>query len=206
MTTRRPKPNKPKPAQRGSTVHNGLNPRQAAFAAAYAVSANAKEAAEKAGYAPGPAAVQGARLLEMPLVRAEIKRITDAGAKRAEITVERIMDELAIGGFADITDFVEWDSKGVRLKPSKQLDAAKRRSIVEVSETMNGVKVKLMSKLGALEKMGQQIGMFKHQLELPQDPATGQPLGLILVPYKAPAPATPAPAPPAPDGADDADD
>lgn len=203
MATRR----KPTIKQRRTNgVHNGLNARQAAFAAAYATNgSDGKAAAIAAGYSAKGAEQQASRLLTDAKVRAEVQRILGEGAKRAEITAERIMEELAIGGFADITDFVEWDAKGVRLKASKQLDEAKRRAIVEVSETVNGVKIKLMNKLGALEKMGQQIGMFKHQIELPQDPATGQPLGLILVPYKAPAPTTPPPAPPEPDGADDGD-
>lgn len=191
---------------RTNAVHNGLTAQQAAFAAAYAANGgDGTAAATTAGYSAKTAHAQASRLLTNAKVRAEVQRILAAGAARAEITVERIMDELALGGFADITDFVEWDARGVRLKPSKQLDAAKRRGIVEVSEGAYGVKIKLMNKLGALEKMGQQIGMFKHQLELPQDPATGQPLGLILVPYKAPAPTTPPPAPPEPDGADDGD-
>lgn len=192
--------------RRTNGVHNGLSSQQAAFAAAYATNgSDGKAAAIAAGYSAKTAENQASRLLTNTKVRAEVQRILAEGAKRAEITVERIMDELALGGFADITDFVEWDARGVRLKPSKGLDAAKRRAIVEVSETMNGVKIKLMNKLGALEKMGQQIGMFKHQIELPQDTATGQPLGLILVPYKAPAPTTPPPAPPEPDGAGDGD-
>ncbi len=192
--------------RRTNEVHNGLSAQQAAFAAAYATNgSDGKAAAIAAGYSAKTAENQASRLLTNTKVRAEVQRILAEGAKRAEITVERIMDELALGGFADITDFVEWDEKGVRLKKSKLLDSAKRRAIVEVSETMTGVKIKLMNKLGALEKMGQQIGMFKHQIEMPQDPATGQPLGLILVPYKAPAPTTPPPAPPEPDGADDGD-
>jgi phage terminase small subunit len=203
VSTRKKPPAKGRKAQ---SVHAGLNVRQAAFVAAYTTNGGDGEAAAiTAGYAAPTAKQQASRLLTFPQVRAEVQRITAAGAERAEITVERIMGELALGGFADITDFVEWDEKGVRLKPSRQLDAAKRRAIVEVAETMNGVKIKLMNKLGALEKMGQQIGMFKHQVELPNDPVTGQPLGLILVPYKAPAPTAPPPAPPEPAGGDDGD-
>jgi phage terminase small subunit len=196
----------PATGRKAQSVRNGLNLKQAAFVAAYTTNGgDGKNAALAAGYGEKGAGQQASRLLTMPRVRAEVQRITAAGAERAEITVERIMDELALGGFADITDFVEFDGAKVTLKPSHMLDAAKRRAIVEVSETMNGVKIKLMNKLGALERMGQQIGMFKHQVELPSDPATGQPLGLILVPYKAPAPIAPPPAPPEPAGGDDGD-
>jgi phage terminase small subunit len=195
---------KPQPSRKpdkAANVHNGLNIQRATFAREYATNGgNGEKAAIAAGYSEKTARQKAVAILKDPAVVAEIRKITEAGAKRAEITVERIMEELAVGAFADITDFVEWDSKGVRLKASSQLDTLKRRGIVEVSETMNGVKIKLMNKLSALELAGKQIGMFKHQLELPNDPETGQPLGLILVPMKQQPPAA---APAQPPGDDD---
>lgn len=205
MTTRR---KEPIARRTNGRVHKGLTPMMSKFAAAYAELGDATKAATKAGYSAKTAASQGARLLANKRVSGEVQRIMAAGAARAEITVERIMSELALGGFADLTDFVEWDTSGVRLKASKGLDAAKRRAVVEVSEGPAGVRIKLMGKVSSLELMGKQIGMFKHQIELPTDPANGQPLGLILVPYKAPsptAPTAPTTAPPEPAGADDAD-
>ncbi len=177
------RPNPHQKLRNSSRLQNGLNLKQAAFAAAYAANGGqGKAAAIAAGYVESNAESRASKLLTEPAVQAEIKRITMAGAARAEVTVERIMDELALGGFADITDFVEWDKKGVRLKDSAKLDKAKRRGIVEVSEGAHGIRIKLMSKVNALELMGKQIGMFKQQLEVAG--AGEGPVGFIVVPAK----------------------
>lgn len=66
----------------------GLTPKQQRFVLEYLKDQNGKQAAIRAGYAPGSAEVQACRLLRNAQVRAAV----DAGqarlAKKAEITVE----------------------------------------------------------------------------------------------------------------------
>lgn len=149
-----------------------LTPRQLAFAAAYAKHGVAERAAIEAGYSRKTARAQVTRLLTNVGIAAEVKRLTGQAAERAQVDVDRVVDELSLIGFADLSDFVEWgfdpgqpEAPQVRLKPSKKLDAAKRRAIVEVSETQFGVRIKLADKLGALDRLARTLGMFVDKVE-----------------------------------------
>lgn len=146
-----------------------LTVRQRAFAAAYAKHGNAEKAAKEAGYSARSARQNGSRMLTNADIKAEVGRLVGGALKKAEVTVERIVDEFALAGFADLTDFVEWGPEGVKLKPSKELDVAKRRSIVEVSEGQYGIKIKLAGKIEALNSLAKYQGMFvdKHELSVP---------------------------------------
>lgn len=142
-----------------------LSPRQLAFAAAYAKHGVASRAAVEAGYSEKTAASQAERLLRNVGIRAEVERLGAKATEKAEVDVQRIVDELALIGFADLAEFVEWGPEGVRLKSSDSLDAVHRRAIVEVSESRNGLKIKLADKNSALEKLGRYLGMFVDKVE-----------------------------------------
>lgn len=142
-----------------------LSPRQLAFAAAYAKHGVAERAAIEAGYGKKTARGSAQRLLANAGIRAEVERLQGKATAKAEVDVERVVRELSLIGFADLTEFVAWGPDGVQLKDSATLDAARRRAIVEVSETAKGVKIKLADKNSALDKLGRYLGMFVDKVE-----------------------------------------
>lgn len=143
-----------------------LTPRQLAFAHAYAKHGVAERAAIEAGYSERTARGSAAtRLLANAGIAEEIERLKSQATEKALVDVKRVVEELMLLGFADLADFVEWGPKGVTLRESATLDAAKRRAIVEVAETANGVKIKLADKNAALDKLGRYLGIFVDKIE-----------------------------------------
>lgn len=155
---------KPKPAPKPKET---LTPRQLAFAHAYARCGVAETAAIEAGYSKATARGSADRLLANAGIRTEVDRLLAAAADKAGVTVEKIAEELTLMGFSDLAEFVEWgfdpdkpEAPQVRLIPSAKLDAARRRAIVEVSQTQHGVRIKLADKSKALELLGRYRRMF----------------------------------------------
>jgi len=159
-----------------------LTAKQKCFVQEYLVDLNATQAAIRAGYSEKTAYSAGQRLLKNVEVQ---KAITKAKAKRSnrtEITADRVLQELARIGFADIRKAVAWgrsplDTEAdeaqpnglgifpVELMPSSQMDDDTAAAVSEVSLTAQGVKIKLHDKLSALEKIGKHLGMFPNKVE-----------------------------------------
>lgn len=159
------------------------NPRHELFAQAIASGKSASAAYVEAGYEPNRH--NAARLSTNEHVADRVEELLLAGAKRAEVTVERVMREYSRVGFADIRRIVRWDALSsetgtededgvpvlrtmneVALVPSDEIDRDMACAIAEISQTKDGLKVKLHSKLGALDSMARHLGMFKDSLSI----------------------------------------
>jgi phage terminase small subunit len=142
------------------STNRKLTPNQWRFVQEYIVDLDAGAAAIRAGYSAKSAGWLGYQLLQKPLVQQAVRDEKLARSARTGITQDRVVQELAILGFADLTDYVEWDKASVVLKDSKTLDAAKRRAVIEVSQTATGIKIKLADKKGALDSLGRHTNAF----------------------------------------------
>jgi len=130
-----------------------------------------------------------ARLNANESIRKRVTEILDAGAQRAEITVERVLRELAKIGFSDIRKAVKWNgslvseednpdggdvlvvkelrNNHVLLVDSSALDDDTAAAIAEVSQNASGgIKIKLHDKRGALVDIGRHLGMFVERHEI----------------------------------------
>ena len=170
-----------------------MNPKQSRFVDEYLVDLNATQAYIRAGYvARGNASeVNAARLLRNAQVQAAITIRMKDREKRTEITQDRVLNELAKIGFADIRKAVQWGdgisvqdqesgemviSNGVSLIGSEQIDNDTAAAISEISQTAQGLKIKMHDKKGALVDIGRHLGMFKDKMEL-----TGKDGGPVIV-------------------------
>ena len=146
-----------------------LTPKQKIFADEYLIDLNATRA-YKVAYPrvrnEETAAAAGARLLRNVKVEDYIQKRMDERAQRTEITQDRVLQELAKIGFANITDFVTIEGGLVRVKPTNQMPRDKLGVIAAIKEGANGIEVKLNDKEKALELIGRHLGMFKDKLEL----------------------------------------
>lgn len=156
-----------------------MTPKQAKFVYEYLIDLNATQAAIRAGYSAKRADAIGYENLRKPDIQEAIALAQQARSARTLITPDRTLQELAILGFSDLTDFVEWDGKTVTLKNSADLDAVKRRAIAEISQTKDGVKIKLHDKKGALDSMARHLGMFNDKMTVGMDAATSELLALM---------------------------
>jgi phage terminase small subunit len=140
-----------------------LTDKQARFIEEYLVDLNATQAYLRAypDSSPDAARASASALLTNPNIQDAMAEAMRERSERTKVTQDMVVRELALIGFADLTDFVEWDSGSVKLKPSTDLDETKRRAIIEVSQTQHGIKIKLADKKGSLDSLGRHLGIFE---------------------------------------------
>lgn len=151
-----------------------LTPKQERFVAEYLVDLNATQAAIRAGYSAKTAQEQGSRLLSNVMVAAAIKAKQVELAAKHDVTVERIIAELARIGFSDMRKLMTWGPDGVKLKSSDELSDDEALAIAEVSETTTkdggSLKLKVHDKRAALVDLGKHLGMFVDRVKVERDP------------------------------------
>lgn len=117
------------------------------------------------------ASSMGSRWLNDPLVQELLEEHNQRVLMRADITQERIMNELACLGFYNPQDFFNADGSP---KSITELDERAARAItgldtVNIGNGEEGIgqvlKLKLADKRPALVDMGKHIGMFKERIE-----------------------------------------
>lgn len=88
---------------------DGLNEKQARFVAEYMIDLNATQAATRAGYSAKTAYAIGHELLKKPEIQAALTAAMDDRSERTQITADRVLEELARIGFADIRKLFDED-------------------------------------------------------------------------------------------------
>lgn len=159
-----------------------LTAKQQRFVQEYLIDLNATQAAIRAGYSAKTAEVIGHENLRKPKIAEAVEKAMAERAKRTEITADRVLQELAKIGFANMSDYTTWGPRGVTLKDSSKLTPEQTAAISEVSETVTesggSIRFKLHDKISALEKIGRHLGMFKEKVELTGE--EGGPLQVIF--------------------------
>jgi phage terminase small subunit len=132
--------------------------------------------------------MQASRLLLNVMVKAAISAAMKLRAQRTEVTADRVLQELAKIGFADIRKAVTWQTSliteednpdggdvavvknvvtnNVQLVASEDIDDDTAAAIAEISQNaQGGLKIKLHDKRAALVDMGRHLGMFTDKVE-----------------------------------------
>lgn len=155
-----------------------LTPKQKRFVEEYLIDLNAKQAAIRTGYSPKTAEVQASRLLRNAHVSAAVAAGQKRLADKAEVTAERVIAELAKIGFANMQDYMRVGHDGDPVLDFSKLSREQAAALVEctVEDFKDGrgedardvrrVRFKLGDKLGALEKLGKHLGLFRERVEL----------------------------------------
>jgi phage terminase small subunit len=154
-----------------------LTPRQKAFCREFIVDRCGRRAAIRAGYSARTATAKGSHLMRTPHVRAEIDRLDALTARRSEITLDRIMAELAKIGFANVDDFLARDPQTrtwtMSADPAR-LDRDRLAAVQEITVHKDGrATVKLHDKQRALVALGTHLGGFARRREALEDEAAG---------------------------------
>jgi phage terminase small subunit len=159
------------------------NQRHERFAQALAQGKTATEAYVLAGYKANDG--NASRMKGNERISARVQKIVGRAAERAEVSVERILRELAAIAFSDIGKAVTWgpsvqvreeeDEDGRRVKvitsavllvPSEKLDQDTARAIAAVSQGSTGaLRIKMHDKLAALVALGKHLGMFDQRTQ-----------------------------------------
>jgi phage terminase small subunit len=137
---------------------------------------NGQDAAIAAGYAPKAAKCQASRMLANDRIKAEVDRVMGKAMAKLEITVERVLNEVARLGFADIRKCFNVDGT---LKPLHELDddtaaALVGMEVIEIEDNGSvrvvAKKFKFADKKGSLELLGKHLKMWTDKIEVSDRP------------------------------------
>jgi phage terminase small subunit len=103
---------------------------------------------------------------QRPEVAERIKEIKSVVSARAHVTAERVLAELARIGFAKATDVITIKDGKVIVADTESLSPDIKAAISEISQTRDGLKVKMHDKRAALENLGKHLGLFKENIDL----------------------------------------
>lgn len=166
-----------------------LTDMQRLFCLHYIRTFNRTQSAIKAGYAPDSAHVQGSRLLSNDKIKREIRKLKAEMRSELFIDAMDVLEQYAKIAFADITEFVDFDTElvpvmsahgpvimtnpatgkqepllkevnVVKFKGSRMVDG---QLISEVKQGRDGASIKLMDKMRALEKLEQYFDVIPDE-------------------------------------------
>ena len=153
-----------------------MNDKHKAFATEYVIDYNATQAAIRAGYSERSPYSQGNRLLKKDDVQALIKEFEAEASKRAEVSKDMVIKELARVAFVDPRKL--FDEEG-RPKDIRFLDPDTAAALASVDiyeefdyngdeKELSGYtkKYRWADKLRALELLGKHLGMFTDKVHV----------------------------------------
>jgi len=143
---------------------NLLSPKARRFVAEYLKDCNGTQAAIRAGYSPAGAAVRASEMLRNLTVSTAIREAHQEILKENQISVARIVHELALIAFFDPASILD---KNGHFIPLGELPAEVRRGLpaIEYAETPDGKrKVRFPGKLAALIALGRHMAMFTNRI------------------------------------------
>lgn len=159
-----------------------LNEKQKRFCKEYVIDLNGKQAAIRAGYAEKSAEVKASQLLRLVKVQEYVAKLQGKITNKLEITAERVLQEYAKIGFADIKDFLSFNENGVRFHNSEDVDGTVINEVTsEKTITQGGsgdnawtnekvkFRMKLHSKVDALEKLARHLKLLNDGSPLSED-------------------------------------
>jgi phage terminase small subunit len=149
--------------------------RQEKFVVEYLKDGNGTQAAIRAGYSPKGADVRAIQLLAIDRIAAKIEAGRNRILSRTEISVGRVLREFACLAFLDPAKL--FNAQG-ELLPIREMPEDARRALagIEIEELFeyergsrsqvgNLRKIRLTSKLGALETLAKHLGMLRERVE-----------------------------------------
>lgn len=145
-----------------------LNDRQKRFVSEYVVDLNACEAAKRAGYSPKTADRIGSRLLAHVEVRGALEQAMNALQVRTNITQDRVLSEVRLIAFSDITHYTVDDFGNLAPAPGapdgvmRAVSSVKRKTLLDGKGNIIGreVEFRLWDKPGVLKLAGKHVGLF----------------------------------------------
>lgn len=152
-------------------AHNqyGLTPKQEKFATGVASGLTQAEAYRRAypnsrKWKDESVWERASRLAATVKVKSRIESLTQKAAAKNEITVERVLREIARLAFSDLRDVINWDQGGATLHPACELSDDAAAAISEISETTTPrggtLRVKLHNKVESLEKLARFLDLY----------------------------------------------
>ena len=147
-----------------------LTKKQQLFVDEYLIDLNATQAAIRAGYSVDTAKEIGCENLTKPNIQEAIAKTMAERSKRTGVNQDRVVLELARIAFVNIEDVVNTDTG--EILPNASTDDLACIESVKFKQSDNQYggsierEVKFASKLKALEKLGQHLGMWNDKINV----------------------------------------
>jgi len=158
------------------------NTKHEQFARYIAEGMSAKDALPKLGYLPNSNAltteVYANNIARRPAIKDRIQELRDQAASKTNITIQRVLEELAKIGFANMMDYMKTQPDGTAYVDLSDLDRDKAAAISEIvvdeytegkgddARQVKRVRFKLHDKRAALLDIGKHLGMFRERVEV----------------------------------------
>jgi len=158
------------------------NTKHEQFARYIAEGMSAKDALPKLGYLPNSNAltteVYANNMARRPAIKDRIQELRDQAASKTNITIQRVLEELAKIGFANMMDYMKTQPDGTAYVDLSDLDRDKAAAISEIvvdeytegkgddARQVKRVRFKLHDKRAALLDIGKHLGMFRERVEV----------------------------------------
>lgn len=123
---------------------------------------NATKAAKKAGYSQKTAYSTGQKLLKKGEIQSKIKEYLQKEEKKLDYWRERLLEELSLLAFSDITNFLTVKDGEVQIKDLKEstpLSGAISSISQKKTKYSTSIKYKFWDKVRSLEAMARLLGM-----------------------------------------------
>lgn len=163
-----------------------LTPKQQMFVLEYLVDLNATQAALRAGYSAKTAGKAGTKNTQKGPIKEAIDAAMAERAKRINLSADRVLQELALIGFANMADFIRVDESGmVQALPFETLaegqsrivkkvkDKRVIRSVKGTEDTPDGDQIldatfefELCDKVKSLELLARHLGLLHDKTEV----------------------------------------
>ncbi len=149
-----------------------LTAKQEAFCREYLIDLNAAQAAIRAGYSEKTAKEIGSENLTKPNISTRIARLLKKREERTEVTVDRVLAEIAKVAFIQESDFYHEDGT---VKLASELSDDQRSGLKSYSVKSVNIgdgqyeEIPIFTahdKLKALEMTAKHLGMFTEKIEL----------------------------------------
>lgn len=144
-----------------------MTEREKRFADHYIVSLNASEACLQVSPNCKNPNVYGHQLLSKPEVKQYVEDKIAKISKKLELKAEDVIEEIRTVAFAKITDFMDYDDAGMKLKDSKEVDATAVNEVTFTTDEKGKVtkRIKLHDKLKALEILARYFKLLTDSKE-----------------------------------------
>lgn len=139
---------------------NALNDKQKRFCEEYLIDFNATQAAKRAGYSDKTAYSQGHRLLKHVEASKYLKELAEKLTLRTNITAEEVFSKAADILRSSLGTFLDFKGSTVTLKNKEDLSERDISLLKEISETKDGIKIKLHDRYRVLELMFKHFGLL----------------------------------------------
>ena len=139
-----------------------MTDKQKRFCEEYLIDLNATQAAIRAGYSEKTAKEIGCENLSKPNIAEYIQQLQQERSERTQITSDKVLVEVARLAFSNIANFVKVKGQALKVVDPALLPEDDSAAIASISQTANGITIKMHDKTANLDKLMRHLGMFER--------------------------------------------